>query len=67
MRIMRIDALLTSDLVIVIWMTDVGLKKETGGKTMEPVETLVNSRVRVRHELNEKDELLDKWMIDFRC
>ena len=41
MRIMRIDALLTSDLVIIIWMTDVGLKKETGGKTMEPVETVI--------------------------
>ena len=46
MRIMRIDALLTSDLVIIIWMTDVGLKKETGGKTMEPDETVINSRVR---------------------
>ena len=46
MRIMRTDALLTSDLVIIIWMTDLGLKKQTGGKTMEPVETIVNSRVR---------------------
>ena len=46
MRIMRTDALLTSDLVIIIWMTDVGLKKETGGKTMEPGETVINSRVR---------------------
>ena len=46
MRIMRTDALLTVSLVIVIWMTDTGSKKQTGGKTMEPVETLVNSRVR---------------------
>ena len=43
---MRTDALLTLSRVIVIWMTDTGLKKKTGGKTMEPVETIVNSRVR---------------------
>jgi hypothetical protein len=30
MRIMRTDALLTSDLVIIIWMTDLNLKKQTG-------------------------------------
>ena len=30
MRIMRTDALLTSDLVVIIWMTDLGLKKQTG-------------------------------------
>ena len=30
MRIMRKDALLTSDLAVIIWMTDLGLKKQTG-------------------------------------
>ena len=42
---MRTDALLMSDLVIVIWLTNLGLKKQTGGKTMESGDTLVNSRV----------------------
>ena len=55
MRIMRTDALLMSDLVIVIWLTDLGLNLQTGGTTMEPVETLVNSRVRRLAEYLEID------------
>ena len=52
---MRTDALLTVSRVIVIWMTDTGLKKQTGGKTMERVETLVNSRVTQLAEYLEID------------
>tara|TARA_E500000331_G_C17115518_1_gene651563 strand:- start:426 stop:689 length:264 start_codon:yes stop_codon:yes gene_type:complete len=65
---MRTDALLTSDLVIIIWRIDLGFKEQTGGKAMEPVETLVNSRVlrlaeyleidpKVAQELYEQSEL----------
>ena len=58
MRIMRTDALLMSDLVIVIWLTDLGLKKQTGGETMEPVETQIDSRVRRLAEYLEIDPLV---------
>ena len=58
MRPLRTDALLMSDLVIVIWLTDLGLKKQTGGETMEPVETQIDSRVRRLAEYLEIDPLV---------
>ena len=39
-------------------MTDLGLEKETGSKTMEPGETVINSRVRRLAEYLEIDPMV---------